>query len=108
MANKTITFDKSLNTSLQATDIVYYLDPNGNKQKLGSCVSVSSDRLSFVVDVDNSARPPEDNAYFMFNKNNVINSNGLIGYHATVKITNTSTEKCELYAVNSEAIFSSK
>ena len=108
MANKTITFDKEINTSLQPTDFVYYLDESNLKQRLGKCVSVASDRLSFVVDVESSAKPPQDNAYFMFNKNNVINTNGLIGYHATVTMKNTSTEKCELYAVNSEASFSSK
>jgi len=107
MANKTITFDKPLNTSLQATDIIYYLDLSNVKQRLGKCVSVSADRLSFVVDVETTAKPPQEDAYFMFNKNNVINSNGLIGYHATVKIKNTSTEFCELYAVNSEVSFSS-
>lgn len=107
MANKTITFDKPLNTSLQATDIIYYLDPNNIRQRLGKCISVAANRLSFVVEVDNTAKPPQDDAYFMFNKNNVINSNGLIGYHATVAIKNTSTEFCELYAVNSEVSFSS-
>lgn len=108
MANKTITFSEKLNVSLQPTDVIYYLDANNNKVKLGSCTSVASDGKSFVVDVLDSAKPPQDNAYFMFNKNNVINTNGLIGYHATVTMKNTSTEKCELYAVNSEASFSSK
>lgn len=108
MANKTITFTKAINTSLQATDIIYYVNEDGNKVKLGKCVSVADDRLSFVVDVDDTARPPQDNAYFMFNKNNVINTNGLIGYHATVTLKNTSTDKCELYAINSEAVLSSK
>jgi len=107
MANKTITFTKAINTSLQATDIIYYVNEDGNKVKLGKCVSVADDRLSFVVDVYDTAKPPQDNAYFMFNKNNVINTNGLLGYHATVTMKNTSTEFCELYAVNSEASFSS-
>jgi hypothetical protein len=43
----------------------------------------------------------------MFAKNNVINSSGLIGYQATIKMENDSTEFCELYAVNSETMFSS-
>lgn len=108
MANKTITFSKEINTSLQPTDIIYILrDGESHKVKLGTCVSVASDRKSFVVDVLNSAGAVDENTYFMFNKNNVINSNGLIGYHATVTMKNTSTEFCELYAVNSEVSISS-
>lgn len=106
MANKTIEFQQKINSSLQPTDIIYYLD-NGNKIELGSCVSVASDRLSFVVDIKSTAKPPALGSYFMFNKNNVINTNGLIGYHASITMKNTSTEFCELYAVNSEASFSS-
>ena len=108
MANKTITFTKKINVSLQPTDLVYYLDLNNEKVQLGSCVSVAEDRLSFVVNVLSTARPPQDNAYFMFNKNNVIHSNGVLGYHATTTFKNTSTEFCELYAVNSEVNLSSK
>jgi hypothetical protein len=43
----------------------------------------------------------------MFGKNNVINTNGLLGYHATATLTTESTEFAELYAVNSETSFSS-
>ena len=43
----------------------------------------------------------------MFAKNNVINTSGLVGYHATVTLENTSTEFAELYAVNSEVNLSS-
>ena len=108
MANKTSTFTRKVNVSLQPTDLVYYLDLNNEKVQPGSCVSVAADRLSFVVNVLSTAKPPQDNAYFMFNKNNVIHSNGVLGYHATTTFKNTSTEFCELYAVNSEVNLSSK
>ena len=68
MANKSITFTKKINVSLQPTDLIYYLDTAGNKIQLGSCISVAEDRLSFVVNVLSTAKPPQDNAYFMFNK----------------------------------------
>jgi len=106
MANLTINFDKKINTSLQKGDIVYFLD-NGTLEEVGPCVSVASDRLSFIVDIGSKAKRPTIGDYFMFAKNNVINSSGLIGYQATIKIENDSTDFCELYAVNSETMFSS-
>lgn len=106
MANLTINFGEELNTSLQKGDIVYFLK-NDNLTELGECISIASDRLSFVVDVPPQAQRPVIGDYFMFAKNNVINSSGLIGYQATIKMENDSTDFCELYAVNSETMFSS-
>tara|TARA_R110000772_G_scaffold125211_7_gene231887 strand:+ start:1397 stop:1720 length:324 start_codon:yes stop_codon:yes gene_type:complete len=106
MANLTINFDQKLNTSLQKGDIIYYVK-NSKVQELGICQSVASDRYSFIVDVSSTTPRPSFGDYFMFAKNNVINSNGLIGYHANVTMENDSTEFVELYAVNSEIMLSS-
>jgi len=106
MANLTINFDKNINTSLQKGDTVLFLK-NGSLIELGICQSVATDRLSFVVDVSSTTPIPVIGDYFMFAKNNVINSSGLIGYQATIKMENDSTDFCELYAVNSETMFSS-
>ena len=106
MANLTINFDKNINTSLQKGDTVLFLK-NGSLIELGICQSVATDRLSFVVDVSSTTPRPVIGDYFMFVKNNVINSSGLIGYQATIKMENDSTDFCELYAVNSETMFSS-
>ena len=106
MANLTVNFDQDINTSLQKGDIVLYLK-DSNLIELGPCVSVATDRKSFVVDVAATAQRPKIGDYFMFAKNNAINSNGLIGYQATIKMENDSTDFCELYAVNSETQFSS-
>lgn len=107
MANLTVNFDKKLNASLQKGDTIYFLDSSQELNEAGSCVSVADNRLSFVVDISDKAVRPKIGDYFMFAKNNVINSSGLIGYQATIKMENDSTEFCELYAVNSETMFSS-
>jgi len=106
MANLTINFDKEINVSLQKGDTIMFLK-NGVLKVVGPCVSVASDRLSFVVDIDSKAERPEIGDYFMFAKNNVINSSGLIGYQATIKMQNDSTDFCELFAINSETMYSS-
>lgn len=105
MANLTINFEKEINVSLQPGDTVLFLK-NDNLTELGPCVSVADNRLSFVVDVGNGPRPSIGD-YFMFIKDNVINSSGVLGYHGEVTITNNSTSFAELYAVNSEINISS-
>lgn len=114
MANLTINFADEINVSLQKGDIVYFLNDTAETVSIGSglsrvgeCVSVSDDRKSLVVDVPATATRPKIGDYFMFAKNNVINSSGLIGYQATIKMENDSTDFCELYAVNSETMYSS-
>jgi len=106
MANITIDFTNTINQSLQIGDIVYF-QKNNNVAELGVCTSISSDRLSLVANIPDTNIRPEPGDYFMFGKNNVINSNGLIGYHATVKLTNDATSFKELFAVNSEINISS-
>ena len=106
MANLTINFNQKLNTSLQTGDIVYY-KKNNQLVELGNCTAISSDKYSFTVDVASTTPRPAIGDYFMFAKNNVINSNGVLGYNANVKLTNNSTDFTELYAVNSEIQVSS-
>ena len=106
MADITITFTNKINTSLQVGDIVYFKKEN-DIVECGECTSISSDRLSLVANILDTNIRPTAGDYFMFAKNNVINTSGLIGYHATTTIENNSTEFAELYAVNSEVNISS-
>lgn len=106
MANLTINFNQKLNTSLQTGDIVYY-QKNSKLVELGECTAISSDKYNFTIDVSSTTPRPSIGDYFMFAKNNVINTSGLVGYHATVTLENTSTELSELFAVNSEVNISS-
>ena len=106
MADITITFGNIINQSLQVGDIVYFVN-EGDVVELGECTSIASDRLSLVADILDTNIRPSSNSFFMFAKNNVINTSGLVGYHATVTLENTSTELSELFAVNSEVNISS-
>lgn len=106
MANLTINFNQKLNTSLQIGDIVYY-KKNDQLVQLGECTAISSDKYNFTVDVSSTTPRPSIGDYFMFAKNNVINSNGVLGYNANVSLVNDSTDFVELYAVNSEINISS-
>lgn len=106
MANITITFGNTINQSLQVGDIVYF-EKEKDIVELGECTSIANDRLSLVADIPDTNIRPSSDSFFMFAKNNVINTSGLVGYHATVTLENTSTELSELFAVNSEVNISS-
>ena len=106
MADITITFGNTINQSLQVGDVVYF-EKEKDIVELGECTSIANDRLSLVADIPDTNIRPSSNSFFMFAKNNVINTSGLVGYHATVTLENTSTELSELFAVNSEINISS-
>ena len=106
MADITITFGNTINQSLQVGDIVYF-EKEKDIVELGECTSIANDRLSLVANIPDTNIRPSSNSFFMFAKNNVINTSGLVGYHATVTFENTSTELSELFAVNSEVNISS-
>ena len=106
MADITITFGNTINQSLQVGDVVYF-EKEKDIVELGECTSIANDRLSLVADIPDTNIRPSSDSFFMFAKNNVINTSGLVGYHATLTLENTSTELSELFAVNSEVNISS-
>lgn len=106
MAEVTFTFINELNTSLQKGDTIY-MEVNGDVAEIGECTEVASNRLSLKAEIPDTNIRPTTSSFLMFGKNNVINNSSLLGYHATVTLTNDSTEFCELFAVNSETKYSS-
>ena len=47
-------------------------------------------------------------AYYSFSKSGIVNQNELIGYYASVKFENNSTEKAELFSAGTEVHENSK
>ena len=122
-------FENAVNSSLQAKtddvatntsnadtgawDIIYYVPMVSGKQTgeptlLGECIAISGDRKMITIRVEDTVVIPTSGSYFMFAKNNKVNTSGLTGYYAEVEMKNDSTEEIELYAVNSEVVQSSK
>ena len=106
MANMNISFENKINQSLQIGDILYF-EKDGDILEIGECINITSDRLGLTADIPDTNIRPEEGRFIMFAKNNVINTSGLLGYHATVTLENTSTDTSELFAVNSEVNVSS-
>lgn len=106
MADITITFDNATNSSLQIGDTLYFIK-NDKIVECGELTDISTDRKTLTADIPDTNIRPSANDFFMFGKNNVINTSGLLGYHASVTLTNDLQEFSELYAVNSEISISS-
>ena len=103
-----LSFDTKINVSLQVGDMIYFQETDGGAIKqLGACTSISG--LTIRADWDGTAaNEPEDGDFILFAKDSEVNTSGLLGYQATVKMTTTSSAKKELFAVNSEIFISSE
>tara|TARA_Y100001937_G_scaffold16067_2_gene22270 strand:- start:534 stop:890 length:357 start_codon:yes stop_codon:yes gene_type:complete len=115
----TLTFEHPLNHSLQVGDTVWYTEvsPSGGYDiaptatKLGRVEEVSDQYQAHEIKVSNNVlttAPALNNKYIMFSKDNRANLTSLLGYYAEAKFENDSTEKVELFSVNSEIVPSSK
>tara|TARA_R100000152_G_C6781827_1_gene217262 strand:+ start:2491 stop:3087 length:597 start_codon:yes stop_codon:yes gene_type:complete len=63
------------------------------------------------IHIFNPANPipqPTPGDFIMFAKNRVVNTSGIIGYYADIKLVNHTTKKAEMFAISSGIIESSK
>jgi hypothetical protein len=108
LENITINFSVPFNVSLQVgSDIIYYKDGNtGDVVRMGRCIAKTATSVTCEI---SSVTPPPDNSndYIFFVKDNSANTSGIVGYHGTVDMEVTSTDKKELFAVNTEVFISS-
>ena len=99
MALITLTFEGTVNTSVQINDIVYYVQTTGlggfntgnsdNIVILGPVTNVGTN--SVVYDDTASGNQPPQGAFIMFSKDNAVNMTSLLGYYARVRLTNNDT-----------------
>ena len=114
MADVTIEFS-SINSSLQVGDTIHFLTTATDRnytvnseepKQFGVVKSISGNTVT--VTADTAAQNPTSGDYFFFTKNNQVNTSGVIGYYAEVKIENEDTSKAELFSVGTEIFESSK
>tara|TARA_R100000458_G_C8215709_1_gene201735 strand:- start:51 stop:392 length:342 start_codon:yes stop_codon:yes gene_type:complete len=100
------------NHSLQIGDDIYSGSFTSTPDSLntpiyvGVLVGVSSNNSTLII--DNPQYTPAAGDFIMFSKNKSVNNTSLTGYFAEVKLSNNSTDKAELFAINSEIVPSSK
>jgi hypothetical protein len=117
MANKTFTLSgQTLNDSVSIGDIAYYAtitNANGFDQltaitEIGDITAINTTTSVVTIDTAITSSPNLVNKFMLFSKNNAVNSSGLTGYYAEVKMKNTSLIESELFSVSSETSLSSK
>tara|TARA_R110001592_G_scaffold12919_3_gene60596 strand:- start:526 stop:891 length:366 start_codon:yes stop_codon:yes gene_type:complete len=110
-----------LNVSVQVGDIVYYTafgaNPNvggfdsanvSNTMLLGEIITINGNLITVEVEDTLTSLPTNDNVFYSFAKNKLVNTSSLLGYYAQVDFVNTSKKKAELFSVGSEIAQSSK
>jgi len=105
-ATDTITINGEINDSLQAGDAIYSLQPALREIGNVSAINRVTNEIELASTPPNPA--PVAGNFMLFAKDSQVNTSGLLGYQATVKMTTTSSAKKELFAVNSEVFISSE
>ena len=119
MAEITITIGGKINSSLSVGDTAYYVSlassggfnsSTGNITSLGEVKSINTSTNQIEVEVGTTTIGDGalNNKMLLFSKDAAVNTSGLTGYHATVKMTNNSTTESKLFSVGSDFIQSSK
>lgn len=88
-------------------DLLYYaLPPYSTPVLCGEITGVQVDWPNGVnqilVDTTIGANPPIQDAYFLFIKNQIAESHGILGHYCILEIENSSTEKVELFTISSD------
>ena len=108
------------NSSIQVGDELYYSCVNdlttggytttqGEPSFLGIVVKVKSIGIEFEYDPFGGLFIPCDNIFISFRKSCAVNTNGIKGYFAEATFVNNDfSNKNELFAVSSQASYSSK
>ena len=80
---------------------------NGAPKFVGLVDRISGNTITFNQpgEVENAPAPqlPLDGDFIFYVKDNRQDKSGVIGYYSKVTMTNTDTEKAEIFAVNSES-----
>ena len=98
--------DGDLNVSLQVGDAVYK-DVSGTITSLGTVSAVNTGTKT-VTTTSSDQGTVTDGTFIFFVKDTEKNTSGLIGYYGETKMSTSSGDKKELFAVNSEAFISSE
>lgn len=103
-----ITFSNDINVSLQIGDVIFFTDASDSDalKEIGKVHLINNKTITVLW--DGSSDEPTVSDFILFAKDSEKNTSGIIGYHASVEMKTTSSDKKELFAVNSEVFISSE
>lgn len=130
MPTVTLDFDNPINTSCQVGDTAYFVNTSTSEkaghesdgftinsdtvQELGSIRAITTQSGSstfldrIIVYSTTAGWSSTQSRFIFFSKDNKANLSSPLGYYASVKISNDSTDAAELYAINMDYFESSK
>ena len=98
-----------INVSLQSGDIILTNDTSNVLKVVGTVLLVNRATNTITLTAASPVvLPTSPAAFILFAKNTEANTSGLLGYYGEVVLTTTSSDKKELFAVNSEIFISSE
>ena len=104
----TITINGEINVSLQPGDVIYSNDPGNTLRVIGTVLVVDRVNNSIRLTSAIPGAPPVAPNFMLFAKNSQVNTSGLLGYYGEAVFSTSSSDKKELFAVNSEIFISSE
>ena len=127
----TLTFTNPINTSVQIGDTVYYIPTltagsttNAFKHnklssgtELGLITAIRNregllNQTTDPIEIDANCISGNCNVmaddFIMFSKDKSVNTSGLVGYYAKIRLTNASTKKIELFSLGSDITINSQ
>jgi len=119
----TLTFTHPLNVSVQPGDTIYFCkvvneqsgrnhaSAGGTDTKpkpLGTVTQVNHNTKKVTFDQLAGVNTPSPGSYFLFSKDNRVNTSGIIGYFAEVEFRNHSSKQSEIFACAVDYVESSK
>lgn len=102
-----IVINGEINVSLQPGDIIYSTDPT-TLRTIGTVLAVDRANNSIRLTSTIPGAPPVNGDFLLFGKDSQVNTSGLLGYYGEAVFSTSSSNKKELFAVNSEIFISSE
>jgi|21_taG_2_1085346.scaffolds.fasta_scaffold12044_3 hypothetical protein len=118
MAEITLTFDNTLNASVQVGDTVYHCPTTlsggfntatqGAIIEIGTITSINYSTNIIVCNILETSAAPGADDFYLFSKDNKVNMTSPLGYFAKAKFENNSTSKSEMFTAACDIFESSK
>lgn len=104
----TLTFSTKLNVSLSLGDVAFFKDISADTvYRMGSVSAIDRANNTFTCEISSITPRPEAGDFIFFAKDSEVNTAGLVGYYASVKMKLEGNAKKELFAVSTEIFQSS-
>lgn len=101
----------SIGSIISIGDLLYYsLPPYTTPVLCGKVTAITVNlpngvnQLTINTSIAGASPIPIQDAFFLYVKNSVAESHGVLGHYCTFNIENTSTEKVELFAIQTEVM----